>query len=203
MRTANIAHAAMRACLAVSLCFAVVLSHAADVPTLNGIRDTQTIRIAYREASVPFSYLDADKKPVGYAIDLCLKIAEAVRRELKLQHLNIRYLPVTPSTRIAAMVEGQADLECGSTTNNVERRKEVVFTIPHFVATSRMIVRADSGIRNWFDLRNKRVVTSPSAQRREYEYATGAFAARYPALPDRQSCGLIRINTSSFLRLLK
>jgi glutamate/aspartate transport system substrate-binding protein len=134
--------------------------HAAD--TLTKIRETQTITIAHREASVPFSYLDDNKKPIGYAVDLCLKIADAVRRELKLSQLNIQYLSVTSSDRISALREGKADLECGSTTNNSERRKQVAFTIPHFVAAARMVVRANSGIRNWSDLRNKKVVTTKS-----------------------------------------
>ncbi|HYD96723.1 MAG TPA: amino acid ABC transporter substrate-binding protein [Noviherbaspirillum sp.] len=148
-----------RACVALCLCAASAIPvHAAD--TLAKIRETQTITIAHREASLPFSYLDDNKKPVGYAVDLCLKLAEAVRRELKLPHLNIQYLAVTPSTRIAAIAEGKADLECGSTTNNAERRKQVAFTIPHFVAAARMLVRADSGISNWSDLRGRRVVTT-------------------------------------------
>lgn len=134
--------------------------HAAD--TLTKIRETQTITIAHREASVPFSYLDDNKKPIGYAVDLCLKIADAVRRELKLSKLNIQYLSVTSSDRISALREGKADLECGSTTNNSERRKQVAFTIPHFVAAARMVVRDNSGIRNWSDLRNKKVVTTKS-----------------------------------------
>jgi glutamate/aspartate transport system substrate-binding protein len=134
--------------------------HAAD--TLTKIRETQTITIAHREASVPFSYLGDNQKPIGYAVDLCLKIADAVRRELKLSQLNIQYLSVTSSDRISALHEGKADLECGSTTNNSERRKQVAFTIPHFVAAARMVVRANSGIRNWSDLRNKKVVTTKS-----------------------------------------
>lgn len=139
-------------------CCLVGAPAAAD--TLAKIRNTHTITIAYRESSLPFSYLEDNKKPVGYAVDLCLKIADAVRRELKLTRLDIAYLPVTPSTRIAAIAEGKADLECGSTTNNAERRKQVTFTIPHFIATTRMVVRTDSGIRNWSDLRDKRVVTT-------------------------------------------
>lgn len=126
---------------------------------LDRIRDTQSITIAHRDASVPFSYLD-DGKPIGYAVDLCLKIADAVRRELKLPALKIKYLSVTPSTRIPAIMNGEADLECGSTTNNVGRREQVAFTIPHFLASARMVARADAGIRNWVDLRNKRVVTT-------------------------------------------
>lgn len=126
---------------------------------LDRIRETQSITIAHRDASVPFSYLD-DGKPIGYAVDLCLKIADAVRRELKLPALKIKYLSVTPSTRIPAIMNGEADLECGSTTNNVGRREQVAFTIPHFLASARMVARADAGIRNWVDLRNKRVVTT-------------------------------------------
>jgi glutamate/aspartate transport system substrate-binding protein len=142
------------ACTVVSTC-------AAADDTLAKIRQTQTITIAHREASVPFSYIDeTTRKPVGYAVDLCLRIAESVKRELKLPNLKIEFLPVTPSTRIPAIVEGKADLECGSTTNNAERRKQVAFTIPHFVATARMVVRTDSKIRNWPDLQDKRVVTT-------------------------------------------
>jgi ABC-type amino acid transport substrate-binding protein len=146
------------ACLAASCCLLALSAYAAD--TLAKIKETRTITIAHREASLPFSYYDADKKPIGYAIDLCLKIADAVKRELKLDRLNVEYLPVTPSTRISAIVEGKADLECGSTTNNAERRKQVAFTIPHFVAAARMVVRTDSGITNWSDLRDKQVVTT-------------------------------------------
>jgi ABC-type amino acid transport substrate-binding protein len=133
---------------------------AVQADTLSKIRETQSITIAHREASVPFSYLDDNKKAVGYAVDLCLKIADAVKRELKLSKLDVFFLPVTPSSRIAALTEGKADLECGSTTNNAERRKQVSFTIPHFIAASRMVVRSDSGIKNWSDLRDKRVVTT-------------------------------------------
>jgi len=128
--------------------------------TLAKIRDTQTITVAYREASIPFSYLDQNGKPVGYAVDLCLKVVDAVRRELKLPQLKVEYLAVTSTSRIPAIAEGKADLECGSTTNNAERRKQVAFTIPHFIAAVRMAVRTDSGISNWSGLRDKRVVTT-------------------------------------------
>ena len=134
------------------------LSYSAD--TLAHIRETQTITIAHREASLPFSYLSENKKPIGYAVDICLKIAEAVKKELKLPQLNINYLLVNGSTRIPSIVEGKADIECGSTTNNAERRKQVAFTIPHFFATARMLVRTDSGIKNWTDLKDKKVVTT-------------------------------------------
>jgi len=133
-------------------------AHAVD--TLAKIRQTQTITIANREASLPFSYLDENKKPVGYAVDLCLKLVDAIKHELKLPQLNVVYVTVSPSNRIPTIVDGKADLECGSTTNNAERRKQVAFTIPHFVASVRMLVRTDSGIKNWPDLRDKHVVTT-------------------------------------------
>lgn len=158
MHLTGIIHPLAKTGLAASLCLAATLTQASD--TLSKIRERKTITIAHREASLPFSYLDANKRPVGYAIDLCLNIADAVRRELKLNHLNIAYLPVTSSTRIPAIVNRKADLECGSTTNNAERRRQVAFTIPHFIAAVRMAVRTDSGIRNWSDLRDKRVVTT-------------------------------------------
>lgn len=148
---------ALRGLVLFACCTCMTLAQA---DTLAKIRQAQTITIAHREASVPFSYVDDNKKPVGYAVDLCLKIADAVRRELKLPQLTITYLPVTSSNRIPAIAEGKADLECGSTTNNAERRKQVAFTIPHFVATVRMAVRADSGISNWSNLRGRRVVTT-------------------------------------------
>ena len=143
--------------LAASLC-AGSAAQAAD--TLDKIRDSGAIVLANRKASMPFSYLDEHGKPIGYTIDICLKLTEAIKRELKLPQLEIRYLTVSPSDRIAAVTDGKADLECGTTTNNAERRKQVAFTVPHFVYGIRMLVRSDSGIRNWPDLRGRRVVTT-------------------------------------------
>ena len=128
--------------------------------TLAKIRETRSVTLANRDASVPFSYLDENKNPIGYSIDLCNRIVEGILRELKLPQLNVVYLSVTPSTRIPAIINGEADLECGSTTYNAERRKQVTFTIPHFVAAARMVVRTDSGIKNWADLKDKIVVTT-------------------------------------------
>lgn len=144
--------------LILSTLFAVQAASAND--TLARIKSKQSITIAHRDSSFPFSYYSDKKVPIGYSVDLCLKIVEALRKELKLPNLTVNYLLVSSSTRIAAIKEGNADLECGSTTNNAERRKEVSFTIPHFFSSARMIVRKESGIKNWNDLKAKTVVTT-------------------------------------------
>ena len=115
-------------------------------PVLDRIRNSGRIVLAHRESAVPFSYYDANKKPVGYALDLCKDVAEAVRKHLGLKTIDIVYLPVTPATRIDAITSGKADLECGTTTNNAERRQKVAFTIPHYITGTRFAVRADSEI---------------------------------------------------------
>jgi glutamate/aspartate transport system substrate-binding protein len=132
----------------------------AQKTTLERIKESGAITIAHRESSLPFSYLDADKKPVGYAMDICQRVAEAVKRELKLRELKINYLLVTPKNRIEMIQEGKADIECGSTTNNRERREKVAFTVPHYMAGARILVRSDSGITSLEGLRGKTVVTT-------------------------------------------
>lgn len=127
---------------------------------LEKIRASGEIVLAHRDASIPFSYLDADKQPVGYSMDLCLKIVEAVRRELKLPQLAVRYLPVTSASRIPAIAEGKASLECGSTTNNAERRKRVDYTIAHFISAARLLVRTGSGVERLEDLAGKTAVST-------------------------------------------
>jgi len=102
--------------------------------------------IAHRESSVPFSYYDANKQPVGYAMDLCKDLAEAVRKHLGMKSIAIDYVAVNVSTRIDTIVNNKADLECGTTTNNAERRQKVAFTIPHYITGTRYAVRADSSI---------------------------------------------------------
>jgi glutamate/aspartate transport system substrate-binding protein len=118
--------------------------------------------LAHRESSIPFSYLDGDKKPVGYALDLCLKIAEAVRKKTGAKNMAVELLMVTPSNRIDTVAQGKADMECGSTTNNAERRQKVGFTIPHFITGARLLVKASSGIERIEDLQGRKVVSTKS-----------------------------------------
>ncbi len=91
------------------------------IDTLKRIRDTGVLTLGVRETSVPFSYLDAQKEPQGYSVDLCMRVADAIKGELKLSKLDVKFVPVSSSNRIPALVEGRIDLECGSTTNTRER----------------------------------------------------------------------------------
>lgn len=116
--------------------------------------------VAHRESSIPFSYLDQDKKPVGYALDLCLKIADAVRKKTGARNMQVEFLMVTPANRIAMVEQGKADLECGSTTNNAERRQKVAFTIPHFITGTRLLVPAASKVQRIEDLEGKKLVST-------------------------------------------
>jgi len=127
---------------------------------LTRIRDAREIVLAHRDASIPFSYLDDRRQPIGYSMDLCMKLVDAVRRELKLPTLAVRHLAVTSATRIPAIAEGRASLECGSTTNNAERRRRVDYTIAHFISAARFAVRTRSGIQSLEDLTGKTVVST-------------------------------------------
>ncbi|MDD2923559.1 amino acid ABC transporter substrate-binding protein [Rhodoferax sp.] len=130
------------------------------VPVLERIAGGGKLVIAHRESSIPFSYLDANKKPIGYAVDLCLKIAQAVQKKLELKNLPVDYLQVTPANRIDMVVQGKADLECGSTTNNAERRQKVAFTVPHFITGARLLVKANSPVQRMEELQGKRLVST-------------------------------------------
>src|SRR5260370_36535422 len=105
---------------------------AAQEGTLKKIKDAGSIQIGHREASIPFSYYDDKQQPVGYAMDLCHRIVDAVKSELKMPKLETKYQLVPSANRIPFMANGTIDLECGSTTNNLERQKHGWFTIPHF-----------------------------------------------------------------------
>lgn len=128
--------------------------------TLKKIKDTGSITIGHREASFGFSYADGGPVPVGYSIDICARIIDAVKAELKLPKIDIRYMPVTSQNRIPLVVNGTVDIECGSTTNLVERQKDVAFSPDIFRYNVRMAVKANSGVRSISDLQGKTVVTT-------------------------------------------
>src|SRR3954469_13899305 len=120
---------------------AIALPAAAQEGTLKKIKDSGSITIGQRDASIPFSYYDDKQQPIGYAMDLCMRIADAVKAELKLPKLDVKYQLVTSANRIPLMANGTIDLECGSTTNNLERQKQVWFTITHFVTANRWVAK--------------------------------------------------------------
>ena len=129
-------------------------------PTLKHVRDTASITLGVREASVPFSFIDSQKQPQGYSVDLCLKIADAIKTELKLPRLDVRFVAVTSSNRIAMVKDGKVDLECGSTTNTRERQKDVAFAYTTFIAGIKMLAKKSSNIASVEDLRGKTVVVT-------------------------------------------
>jgi glutamate/aspartate transport system substrate-binding protein len=130
------------------------------IDTLTRARDTGVIRLGVREASVPFSFLDANRQPQGYTVDLCLRAVEALRVELKLKRLDVKYVPVGSASRIPALLEGAIDLECGSTTNTRERQQRVAFAYTTFVAGIKILARRGADIGSIDDLRGKTVVVT-------------------------------------------
>ena len=137
-----------------------VCGNAGAQDTLKKIKDTGSITIGHRDASIPFSYYDDKQQPVGFAMDLCLKIADAVKNELKMPKLEVKYQLVTSANRIPLMANGTIDLECGSTTNNIARQKEVAFTITHFLTANRYVSKKASNIKSINDLKGKTVVST-------------------------------------------
>ena len=144
--------------------------------TLKKIKETGAITIGYRDSSIPFSYLDDNQKPIGFAIDICYRIVDAVKQELKLDKLAIEFNPVTSSTRIPLLANGTIDLECGSTTNNAERLKQVAFTNTHFLTATRFVSKKSSNIHSIDDLKGKTVVSSSGTT--NIKQLTEANAAR-------------------------
>src|SRR6185503_6081798 len=128
--------------------------------TLKKIKDTGTITIGHRDASIPFSYYDDQQKPVGYTMDICARIVEDVKKAAKMPNLKVNYQLVTSANRIPLMANGTIDLECGSTTNNIERQKQVWFTNTHFVTANRWIAKKSSNIKALNDLKGKTIVST-------------------------------------------
>ena len=128
--------------------------------TLKKIKDTGSMTIGHREASIPFSYLDDKQQPVGYAMELCMKVVDAVKAELKMPNLKIALQPVTSANRIPLLQNGTIDLECGSTTNSVERQKQVAFGPTYFVINVTAAVKKSSGIKTLAELNGKAISTT-------------------------------------------
>jgi len=144
-----------------AVAFAAVTAGAEEpTGTLKKIRETGTITIGHREASIPFSYLDDSQQPVGYAMDLCMKVVEAVKAELRMPDLKVSLQPVTSANRIPLMQNGTIDLECGSTTNSVKRQEQVAFGPTYFVVNITAAVKKTSGIKALADLNGRTIATT-------------------------------------------
>ena len=144
--------------------------------TLKNIKDTGAITLGFRDSSIPFSYLDDNQKPVGFAMDICYKVVDAIKSELKLDKLEVKLNPVTSSTRIPLLANGTIDLECGSTTNNAERQKQVSFTNTHYLTASRFVSKKASKLDMIDDLKGKSVVSTAGTT--NIKQLTEANAAR-------------------------
>jgi glutamate/aspartate transport system substrate-binding protein len=143
----------------VALCFAAGAS-AQLTGTLKKIKDSNTITIGHRDSSIPFSYYDDKQQVIGYAMDICMKAVDAVKAELKAPDLKVVLNPVTSATRIPLIANGTIDLECGSTTNNIDRQKQVAFTNSYFVTANRYVAKKSSNIKTLADLKGKTVVST-------------------------------------------
>jgi glutamate/aspartate transport system substrate-binding protein len=128
--------------------------------TLKKVKDSNGITLGHREASIPFSYYDDKQQVVGYSHELALKVVDALKAELKAPDLKVKLIPITSANRIPLVTNGTVDLECGSTTNNTERQKQVAFSNTIFVASTRLMTRKDSGVKDFPDLTGKTAVTT-------------------------------------------
>jgi ABC-type amino acid transport substrate-binding protein len=172
--------------LAASPLFAQVEAPAVLEGMLLKARTTGTVAIGYRDASIPFSFVSGRGEPIGYSIELCRKVIEAMSQAVG-RELQIRWVPVTSESRIEAVVSGKADLECGSTTSNLERRKRVAFSPVIFVSGTRLMVRRGSNIRSFRDLAGKAVVVTAGTTNEQTLRDLGkkfGVAWRLESLPD-------------------
>jgi glutamate/aspartate transport system substrate-binding protein len=146
----------------------------ADSSTLSKIKSSDAITIGYREASIPFSYLGADQKPIGFSLDLCAAIVERIKAILKLPSLTVNYTPVNSSNRIPLIQNGTVDIECGGTANDKKRQEQVSFSVATFVSQPRWLGKADSGLKSVADLKGKTVVVTQGSNAVGFAQAASA-----------------------------
>jgi glutamate/aspartate transport system substrate-binding protein len=127
---------------------------------LEKVKAAGSITVGHRDASIPFAYLDDKQQPIGYSMDLCAKIVDAVKAELKMPDLKVMYQPVTSATRIPLLANGTIDLECGSTTNNASRQQQISYTMTSFVTANRFVSKKADNLKTLTDLKGKTVVST-------------------------------------------
>ena len=144
----------------IAAAFVTTPAVAQESPTLKKIKDTGSITLGHRESSIPFSYYNDQQQVIGYSQELMLKAVDGVKEQLKLAKLDTKLMPVTSANRITLVQNGTIDIECGSTTNNLERQKQVGFSTTIFVIGTKLMTKKDSGIKDFPDLAGKNVVTT-------------------------------------------
>jgi glutamate/aspartate transport system substrate-binding protein len=163
----------MHGCIALIAFFAAALAAPAAAQdavgvekltgTLQKVKSTKTITIGFRDASVPFSYLNAARMPIGYSIDLCLVIVEDIRGELGDDTIQVKYVSVNPQNRIGLVADGAVDLECGTTTQNAERKKTVAFSPIIFVSGTKLLAKRSAKFNSYRDLKGRTVVVTEAS----------------------------------------
>ncbi len=127
---------------------------------LEKIKSTGEIALGHRDTSIPFSYLDDNQKPIGYSLDICYGVVEALQKQLGMDKITIKYVPVTSSTRIPLVANGTVDLNCGSSTNTVERQVQVAFAPTTFVTATRFLAKKSSNLSKLDDFKGKTIVST-------------------------------------------
>ena len=150
----------LQAAAAALVCTFLAAPALAQEGTLEKIRKLNAITVGHRDASIPFSYYDDQQKVIGYAMEICQRVVEDVKKELKMPNLEVKYQLVTSANRIPLMANGTIDLECGSTTNNLDRQKQVWFTNTHFLTANRWVAKKSSSIKSLNDLKGKTIVST-------------------------------------------
>jgi glutamate/aspartate transport system substrate-binding protein len=135
---------------------------------LSRIRQNKAVTIGFRESAAPFAYLNENKQPSGYSIDVCNRIAQEIGRKLNIPHIEIKYVPVTPQTRIPLIANGTVDLECGTTVNSLARQEQVDFSYAVALAEGRLLVKKTSGIQDLSDLNGKIVALAAGTTAERY-----------------------------------
>jgi glutamate/aspartate transport system substrate-binding protein len=156
----NLARLTIAAVAAASQAWAQDTSVGVLSGTLKKIKDTGTITLGYRENSLPFSYFNKRSQPIGYSLDLCREIVEEASTELDSMDIKVTLSPVTSANRLVRVKAGEIDLECGSTTSNLQRQKDVAFSPIFFVAGTKLMVRKASKVTSYRDLAGKTVVVT-------------------------------------------
>jgi glutamate/aspartate transport system substrate-binding protein len=144
----------------IAAAFATAPALAQESPTLKKAKETGSLTLGHRESSIPFSYYNDQQQVIGYSQELMMKAVEGIKENLKLAKLDTKLMPVTSANRITLVQNGTIDMECGSTTNNLERQKQVGFSTTIFVIGTKLLTKKDSGIKDFPDLAGKNVVTT-------------------------------------------